>query len=88
MDSENAPRSNLVDAQVLSDIANLAETVANLNYLIELEAHNPRLVRSYASQADERLRTLGSCFIRSARNSFVLRVSGDLQIPCRRVMVI
>ena len=59
MPSEDIPRAYQVDGQVIAQIVNIAETVANLNYLIHLEANNPRLVRSYSSQADERLQTLG-----------------------------
>jgi hypothetical protein len=59
MPSEDVPRAYWVDAQVIEKITNITETLANLNYLIHLEADNPRVVRSYSSQADERLRTLG-----------------------------
>jgi len=59
MPPEDVPRAFRVDAQVIAKIANIAETVANLNYLIHLEADNPRLVRSYSNLADERLQALG-----------------------------
>lgn len=59
MPSDDMPHAYWVDAQVMEKIANITETLANLNYLIHLEADKPRLVRSYSNQADERLRTLG-----------------------------
>jgi len=43
----------------VSHAIDITEALASLNYLIGLDAENPRLVRMYANQAEERVRALG-----------------------------
>jgi len=41
-----------------NDARNVMEAIGNLLYLIQLDAEDPGLVRSYTSQAEERLAVL------------------------------
>lgn len=40
------------------DARNLVETIGNLLYLVNVDAEDPALVRSYVAQAEDRLRAL------------------------------
>ena len=44
----------------ITHAVNIADTLANLAYLIDVDAEDPLLVRQYARDADERLRALAS----------------------------
>jgi len=41
-----------------NDVRNVMEAIGNLLYLIHLDSENPDLVRSYTTQAEERLAAL------------------------------
>ena len=44
----------------VDDVVHISDALSNLNYLIEMDAGNPRLVREYAKQAEHLLQALGS----------------------------
>jgi len=46
--------------EFVADVVSISDTLSNLNYLIEVDAYNPALVRQHAKQADQLLRALGS----------------------------
>jgi hypothetical protein len=46
------------DALFVVQIVNIAEAMGNLNYLIDADADNPELVRSYLHQSEEYLERL------------------------------
>jgi hypothetical protein len=52
-----------------SEVRNVIEALGNLLYLIELDAENPNLVRSYTGQAEERLMALQTLLPDSAARS-------------------
>lgn len=48
------------------DARNLVETIGNLLYLVNIDAENPALVRSYVAEAEDRLRALQALVPESA----------------------
>jgi hypothetical protein len=38
--------------EFVSDVVRISDMLSNLTYLIDLDAHNPGLVRQYAKQAE------------------------------------
>jgi hypothetical protein len=44
--------------EFVSDVVRISDMLSNLTYLIDLDAHNPGLVRQYAKQADRLLQAL------------------------------
>ena len=59
MDSMDAPHRLWVDREMLDQAVDIAEALANLNYLICVECEKPALVRWYSDQADEQIQKLG-----------------------------
>jgi hypothetical protein len=59
MDSMDAPHRLWVDRKMLDQAVDIAEALANLNYLICVESEKPALVRWYSDQADEQIQKLG-----------------------------
>jgi hypothetical protein len=56
--SSDVPHPVCVDRDVIDQVMNITETLANLNYLICVEAENPAIIHSYTKLAEERLQTL------------------------------
>jgi len=54
--------------EFVMDATNISETLTNLAYLIRVDAEDPRMVREYALQAEERLHALAS-MLRCAESS-------------------
>jgi hypothetical protein len=54
----DAAKGSSFDPAIVASAANIAETLANLHYLICVEARNPELVIAYANQAEERVAAL------------------------------
>ena len=48
-----------VEAEFLLHSRDISQALLNLNHLIGVHAESPALVRSYADQAEQRLRALG-----------------------------
>jgi hypothetical protein len=55
MDSQPVSRAFWSEDDLAENAMNILETLGNLNYLIQVDARDPSLVRSYANQAEERL---------------------------------
>jgi hypothetical protein len=47
-----------IDDEFLYQLGNIVETLVNLNFLAQVEADKPDLVRHYCNQSEERLRDL------------------------------
>jgi hypothetical protein len=48
-----------VEAEFILHSRDISQALLNLNHLIGVHAESPALVRSYADQAEQRLRALG-----------------------------
>jgi hypothetical protein len=66
MDAAYAQDASWLPDEQRNDARNIIETLGNLVYLIHTGAENPVLVRSYAGEAEERLRALKSLLPESA----------------------
>ncbi|GAC1420112.1 MAG: hypothetical protein NVSMB62_13780 [Acidobacteriaceae bacterium] len=55
---EDIPVPTGCSESFLIRVANIAESLANLNFLIREDANKPDLVRAYAIQSEERLQAL------------------------------
>jgi hypothetical protein len=55
MDSQPVSRALGSEDDLAENAMNILETLGNLTYLIQVDARDPSLVRSYANQAEERL---------------------------------
>jgi hypothetical protein len=59
MGSQEVPRPYWVDQEILQQVTNIIETLANFVYLIRVASDDPDKVRSYAEQSEERIQSLG-----------------------------
>ena len=69
MDLAYAPGASWLPEDERVDARNLVETIGNLLYLMNVDAEDPSLVRSYVAQAEDRLRALQALVPASATRS-------------------
>ena len=69
MDLAYAPGASWLPEDERVDARNLVETIGNLLYLMNIDAEDPSLVRSYVAQAEDRLRALQGLMPVSATRS-------------------
>jgi len=80
MATPSPQRSYIVDEGTLGNISDLLETLANLNYLACVEAHDPGAVKRWTNEAEVCIKKAGTILARIVADESDVSTSSSAQV--------